>query len=131
MLLHVWLSFVEGPILKGIRHYSSPIQINHRKGVSGKGWNTVTVAHFWCNRNVFGISCQSHGLNIFVSSLIWWFQRRNVSKITPRYFILGYWNILISFCFSTILWLNCFLGGLKIINSLLVTLIERQFAHNH
>ena len=28
-------------------------------------------------------------------------------------------------------WFNGLLGGLKIMNSILVTLIERRFAHNH
>ena len=67
----------------------------------------------------------------FVSSLIWWFQWRKGSKMTPKYFILGDSNILIPFSFSTIIWLNGFLGGLKIMNSVLVTLNERRFAHYH
>ena len=51
--------------------------------------------------------------------------------MTPKYFILGDSKILIPFSFSTIIWLNGFLGGLKIMNSVLVTLIERRFAHSH
>ena len=51
--------------------------------------------------------------------------------MTPKYFILGDTKTLILFSFSTILWLNGFLGGLKIMNSVFVTLIERRFAHNH
>ena len=50
--------------------------------------------------------------------------------MTPKYLILGDSKILIPFSFSTILWLNGFLGGLKIMNSVLVTLIESRFAHN-
>ena len=51
--------------------------------------------------------------------------------MTPKYLILGDSKILIPFSFSTILWFNGFLGGLKIMNSVLVTLIESRFAHNH
>ena len=46
--------------------------------------------------------------------------------MTPKYFILGDINIRILFSFSTILWFNGFLGGLKIINSGFVTLIRAR-----
>ena len=51
--------------------------------------------------------------------------------MTHKYFILGYSKTLIPFSFSTILWLNGFLGGLKIMNSVFVILIERRFSQNH
>ena len=51
--------------------------------------------------------------------------------MTPKYFILGDSNIFFPFSFNTILWFNGFLDGLKIMNSVLVTLIESLFAHNH
>ena len=40
-------------------------------------------------------------------------------------------NVLIPFSVSIILWFRRFLGALKIMNSVLVTLIESRFAHNH
>ena len=46
-------------------------------------------------------------------------------------FILGDSNILFPFSFSTIPWFKSFLGGLKIMNSVLLTLIESRLAHNH
>ena len=49
----------------------------------------------------------------------------------PKYFILGDSKIFFPFSLSTIRWFNGLLGGLKIMNSVLVTLIESLFAHNH
>ena len=51
--------------------------------------------------------------------------------MSHKYLILGDSKILIPVSFSTILWFNGFLGGLKMMNSVLVTLIESWFAHNH
>ena len=51
--------------------------------------------------------------------------------MTPKYFILGDSKIVFPFSFSTILWFNGFLGGLKIMNSVLVALIESRFANSH
>ena len=53
---------------------------------------------------------------------------RKGSKMAPRYLILGDSNFLIPFIFGTIRWFNCFLGGMKIMNYVLVTLIDSRFA---
>ena len=69
--------------------------------------------------------------NFLQSSFIWCFQVKRLSKIIPRYFILGDSKIVTPFKRSITLSFKLAWGGLKIKNSVLLALRERRLEQSH